>query len=62
MIANLIVWLKEPSTIKAIVALAGALGYVIDPTRITDLMGAVMLIQAAVNMFYDRNPAKPPTP
>ena len=53
-------WLKQPSSIKALCTLAGAVGYVIDPTKLADIIGAVLVLQALVNGVYDRNPAKPP--
>jgi hypothetical protein len=58
----IIEWLKQPSSIKALCTLAGAIGYAIDPTKLSDIIGAVLVLQALVNGIYDRQPPKPPTP
>jgi hypothetical protein len=50
--------LKQPSTIKALGTFAGLAGYIIDPTKVVEIVGAVQVFTGLVNAFYDANPRK----
>jgi hypothetical protein len=51
-------FIKQPSTIKGLIAAAGAVGYAIDQTKLLDILGGVAALVAIVNLFYDANPRK----
>ena len=57
-INTLLEFLKQPSTIKAIGTLAGAIGYAIDPTKVVEILMALQVFFGAINLFYDANPRK----
>lgn len=57
-INTLLEYLKQPSTIKAIGTLAGAVGYVIDPDKALEILLALQVFFGAINLFYDANPRK----
>ena len=59
---DIVAWLKEPSTIKALIAAAGLIGYQLDPTKVSDIVMAVGALYAAVGAFYDRTPRTPAPP
>jgi hypothetical protein len=48
--------LKQPSTIKALGTLVGAVGWYIDPAKAVEIVMAVQIFAALVNGFYDSNP------
>ena len=50
--------LKQPSTIKGLIALGGLCGWTIAPLYITELLGGVTVLIGLVNIFYDANPRK----
>jgi hypothetical protein len=51
-------YLKQPSTIKAMGTLAGAVGYAVDQTKALDILMALQVFFGMVNLFYDGNPRK----
>jgi hypothetical protein len=55
---TLLEFLKQPSTIKALGTLAGAVGYVIDPSKVVEILMALQVFFGAINLFYDANPRK----
>ena len=57
-INTMLEFLKQPSTIKALGTLAGAVGYIIDPTKLVEILGAITVFTGAINLFYDANPRK----
>jgi hypothetical protein len=57
-----IAWLKEPSTIKSIIVVAGLAGYTFAPAQVEALSMATGALYALVGAFYDRQPRKPPAP
>jgi hypothetical protein len=57
-INTLIEFLKQPSTIKALGTLAGAVGYYIDPSKVVEILMALQVFFGAINLFYDANPRK----
>jgi hypothetical protein len=58
----MIEWLKQPSTIKAIIVLAGVAGYRLDPGRVNDVLLAVGTLYGLVGAFYDNQPRQPAPP
>lgn len=58
----LLEYAKQPSTIKGIIILLGLAGVKADPTKIEQIIGAFLLVYAAVQIFYEQNPRKPPEP
>jgi len=48
--------LKQPSTIKAIGTLVGAVGWYIEPAKAVEIIMAIQVFAALVNGFYDANP------
>jgi hypothetical protein len=58
-INTLLEYLKQPSTVKAIGTLAGAVGYAIDPTKALEILLALQAFIGAINLLYDKNPSKP---
>ena len=61
-LTTLIEFLKQPSTIKALGTLAGAAGYVVDPSKAVEILGAIAVFTGAVNLVYDNNPRSPNCP
>lgn len=59
---DIVAWLKEPSTIKAIIMVAGLLGYHFDPTKVQEIIVAGAALYAAVGAFWDRQPRTPVSP
>lgn len=55
----LIEWLKEPSTLKAIVVILGLAGYTLVPAQVEALSLGVGAAYALLSAFYDRQPRKP---
>ena len=55
---TLLEFLKQPSTIKSLGTLAGAVGYVIDPSKVVEILMALQVFFGAINLFYDANPRK----
>ena len=53
-------WLKQPSTIKAVVMAAGLAGYVIVPAQIEAITFVAGVLYAGVGAFYDQQPRVPP--
>jgi len=49
-------WLKQPSTVKALVVAAGALGYYVDAGQLDKIIGGVLIFQGLINAFYENNP------
>ncbi len=58
----LIAWLQQPSTIKAILLVAGLVGYHWDPSKIQEIITTVIGLYAAVGALYEQQPRKPETP
>lgn len=58
----LIAWLQQPSTIKAILLIAGLVGYHIEPSKIQEIITTVVGLYAAVSALYDQQPRKPELP
>ena len=50
--------LKQPSTMKALGTLVGAVGWYIEPAKAVEIIMAIQLFGALVNGFYDANPRK----
>jgi hypothetical protein len=48
--------LKQPSTIKALGTLVGAVGWYIEPAKAVEIVMAIQVFAALVNGFYDSNP------
>jgi hypothetical protein len=57
-----IAWLKQPSTIKAIMVLAGLIGVRLEPTKMQEIIEAGLLLYAGVQAFYNQQPRKPADP
>jgi hypothetical protein len=58
----IIEWLKQPSTLKGIVVLAGMAGFAVDSSRIQEIVLAVSGLYAALGMFYDNTSKTPKVP
>ena len=58
----LIEWLKQPSTLKGIVVLAGMAGFAVDSTKIQEIILAASGLYAAIGMFYDNAARTPKVP
>ena len=58
----IIEWLKQPSTLKGIVVLAGMAGFAVDSSRIQEIVLAVSGLYAALGMFYDNSARTPKVP
>ena len=52
---RLITWLKQPSTIKALVLVCGLVGWAVEPEKIESITGVVVSVYAAIAAFYDKN-------
>jgi len=61
-LSALIEWLKQPSTLKGIVILAGMAGFAVDSSRIQEIILAASGLYAALAMFYDNSSRKPNIP
>ena len=61
-LSALIEWLKQPSTLKGIVVLAGMAGFAVDSSRIQEIILAASGLYAALAMFYDNSSRKPKIP
>jgi hypothetical protein len=60
--AAIIAWLQQPSTIKAILLIAGLVGYHWDPSKIQEIITTVVGLYAAVGALYDQQPRRPDEP
>lgn len=56
---TIVEWLKQPSTLKFLVTIAGSVGFVISPDQLEKIIAAVLVVQSLINGFYDHNPRKP---
>lgn len=64
-LAKFLDWLKQPSTIKAIVIAAGMAGWTITPEYQERILFVGGVIYAGLGAFYDqqpRTPVDPPSP
>lgn len=52
-------WLKQPSTLRAINALAGLAGVAIAPELWAQIVGIAVAVWAVIDGVYNRQPAKP---
>jgi len=50
-----IAWIKQPSTIKAIVMFAALIGFAVDETYITEIIVGATTLYAGIAAFYDKN-------
>ena len=53
-------WLAQPSTIKAILVLAGFVGYKLDPTKVQEIVEAGLVLYVGIQAFYNQQPRTPP--
>ena len=58
----IIEWLKQPSTLKGIVVLAGMAGFAVDSSKIQEIILAASGLYAAIGMFYDNTARTPKVP
>jgi uncharacterized protein YneF (UPF0154 family) len=58
----LIEWLKQPSTIKAILLMAGLAGWKWSPDKIQEIIITITGLYAAVGALYEQQPRKPSEP
>lgn len=61
-LAVLVAWLKQPSTLKGIVVLAGMAGFAVDSSKIQEIILAASGLYAAIGMFYDNTTRTPKVP
>jgi hypothetical protein len=54
-IDKLMAWLKQPSTIKAIILFAGLAGTTLEPDKMQEIVTAATVFYGAIAMFYDKN-------
>jgi hypothetical protein len=54
--------MKQPSTLKGIVVLAGMAGFAVDSSKIQEIVLAVSGLYAALGMFYDNASRQPKIP
>lgn len=54
-IKRFIEWLKQPSTIKAIILFLGLIGISVDPNRIQEIITGAIVLYGGVAAFYDKN-------
>lgn len=59
---SVIEWLKQPSTLKGIVILAGMAGFAVDSSKIQEIILAASGLYAALAMFYDNTSRTPKVP
>jgi hypothetical protein len=50
-----ITWLKQPSSIKAIVLFVGLAGVTIAPERLEEIVGAAIIIYGGISALWDKN-------
>jgi hypothetical protein len=55
-------WLKQPSTLKALVMAAGMAGWTITPEYQEKILFIGGIIYAGLGAFYDQQPRKPDDP
>ena len=48
-------WLKQPSTVKAIVLFAGLVGVNIAPEKMNEIITAAIVLYGGVAAFVDKN-------
>jgi hypothetical protein len=52
-------WIKQPSTIKALMVLSGLIGVKIDPTKVQEIIEAGLTLYVFIQAFYNQQPRKP---
>lgn len=52
---KIIKWLKQPSSIKAIIMLMGLVGVAIDPDKLNEIVTSAIVLYSGVAAFYDKN-------
>ena len=50
-----ITWLKQPSSIKAIVLFVGLVGVSITPERLEEIIIAATVLYGGISAFWDKN-------
>jgi len=48
-------WIKQPSTIKALVIFASLAGIGLDPAKIQTTLTTAAIVYGAIAAFYDKN-------
>lgn len=63
-LSALIDWLKQPTTLKGLVIVAGLAGFKLDPEQANNIILAASGLYAALALFYDNSTRRPriPTP
>ena len=61
-LAVLVAWLKQPSTLKGIVLVAGLAGFAVDPDKVQQITVAATGLYAALALFYDNSTRSPKIP
>ena len=54
-IDNFLKWIKQPSTIKAIVLFFGLAGVAIAPERLEEIITSAAVLYGGIAMFWDKN-------
>ena len=47
-------WLKQPSTVKAIVIFAGLFGAAVEPQRVTEIIMSAAVLYGGIAAFWDK--------
>lgn len=53
-IQKFLAWLKQPSTIKAIILFLGLAGYQLAPEKLDSIVEGVVVLYGGVAMFLDK--------